>query len=76
MSEQQIQSHRDLYERLRAQIAAPGDTYWRGGECLRRRFVNKDNMTWDELMSCPDTPYIARSLATRKAGMLCAIGVY
>ena len=59
MTAQQITQHRDVYERLRALTFAPGDSYWHNGECVRRPFINKDDMTFDELLACPDTPRIA-----------------
>lgn len=74
MNTQQRHEHREFYNQLRLAIVFPGDTI--AGVTKPYTPVNKDNMTWDELMQTPDTPYIARALATRKAGMLCAIGAY
>lgn len=65
---------RILYNQLRLSLIFPGETI---GE-QRRPYapVNKDDMTWDELMTCPDTPTIARYRATRETSMWFAIGVH
>ena len=74
MSAQQKRDFPELYYQLRLAIAYPGETVG----AVRKPYtpVDKWSLSYDELMQTPDTPYIARALATRKAGMLCAIGAY
>lgn len=74
MNTQQRHEHREFYNQLRLAIVFPGDTI--AGVTKPYTPVNQDDWTWEDAMSAPDTPYIARRLATRPAGMLCAIGVY
>ena len=63
-----------LYNQLRLNLSFPGEVV----ATVRKPYapVDKWSLSYDELMQTPDTPYIARCLATRKAGMLCAIGAY
>lgn len=74
MNAQQRHEHREFYNQLRLAIVFPGDTV--AGVTRRYEPVNKDSWTWEDAMSAPDTPDIARGLATRQTGMLCAIGVH
>ncbi len=74
MTALQKAQHPEFYTQLKLQLLDPGDTY----VGFRRQYtpVNRDDWTWEDAMSAPDTPYIARALATRKIGMLCVIGVH
>lgn len=65
---------RTLYNQLRLNLSFPGEVV----ATVRKPYtpVNQDDWTWDDAMNAPDTPYIARALATRQTGMLCAIGVH
>lgn len=74
MNAQQRHEHREFYNQLRLALVYPGDTV--AGVTKPYEPINKDFMTWDELMSCPDTPMIARYRATRETSMWCAIGVH
>ena len=72
MTAQQRQAHREFYNQLRLAIVFPGDTI--AGVTKPYTPVNKDDMTWDELMQTPDTPLIARYRATRETSMWFAVG--
>ena len=77
MSAEQIQNHRDVYEQLRARITAPGDAFWRNGELIEKPYapIDKWSMTFDDLMTCPDTPRIAYYRARYARGSLATVGM-
>lgn len=72
MNAQQKIEHRAFYNQLRLAIVYPGDAI--AGVTKPYQPVNKDVLTWDELMLTPDTPTIARYRATRETSMWFRIG--
>lgn len=74
MNAQQKQAHRDFYNQLRLAIVFPGDSI--AGVTKAYAPVNKDTLTWDELMATPDTLTVARYRQTRETSMWCGIGVH
>lgn len=75
MTAQQIQSHRDVYERLRALSTPPGYSVWIGGRLVRQSYVNKEDWTWDDAMSAPDTSLVARYQRVYGKSSLTTVGM-
>jgi hypothetical protein len=68
-----------LEQQLLERTTAPGDSYWFRGECIRRPYapVNYDkwSLSWDELMTCPDTPLIAYLRPRYEYGSMAKVGM-
>lgn len=71
MNAQQRHEHREFYNSLRLATVFPGDTI--AGVTKAYTPVNKDNWTWEQAMSAPDTPAVARERRYEKT-MFALIG--
>jgi hypothetical protein len=75
MTDQQIQQHRETYERLRALSIPPGYSVWIGGRLVRQSYVEKDHWTWDDAMAAPETPFYARYQRVHGKRALATVGM-
>lgn len=73
MTTQQKTDFRQVYNQLRLAIAFPGDDV----AGLRKPYapVNRDALSWDEIMLTPDTPAVARLRRYEKT-MWLSVGVH
>ena len=73
MTYAQRQQHRELYQQLRLNLAFPGEVI--GGERKPYAPVNKDEWTFDYMLTQPNTPRIAYLQARYPLAGLASLGM-
>jgi len=73
MTAQQRTEHRDLYLQLRLNLALPGETV--GGVRKPYTSVNKDDWTFDYMLTQPNTPRIAYLQARYPLAGIASLGM-